>query len=77
MDKYYFVVCEYRPPYLMDSGTGVSNVIIKNIHPLAWAANPPESFTRTRYITYIHWWSEIDEAIALDASVRNHFSVED
>jgi len=68
-DIYYFVVCEHRSG---DMKT-VANVIIKNTHPLIWAAEPPVVFKKF-FTTRILFWTEIPEAVAQDEHVRAYFS---
>ena len=51
----------------------ISNVILKDAHPVEWAAIKPAAMIETRIL----FWQEIPENIALAESVRKTFSVEE
>ena len=63
MSTYYFVAFESRskPDALVKA---VSNVILKDVHPVIWLANPPDAY-RENWVGYLLFWSEISEDIAM------------
>jgi hypothetical protein len=66
MTPYYFVTFESRskPDGMVKT---VSNVILKDVHPVFWLANPPEIYTEY-WVGYLLFWSEISEDIALEGA---------
>lgn len=64
--KYYFVCYETK-----GSVNAIGNVILKDIHPLFWASR--QSPELAGIVTYLHFWIEIDENIAIDPQIQNHF----
>lgn len=65
-DIYYFVVFEHRTLGRFEQER-ISNIILKNIHPVTWATHPPEGYVRNGHITYLHFWQEIPELVAMTA----------
>lgn len=70
MNKYYFV--SYYNHY--DTGGNGANTILKNIHPVIWAATHPYKFS-SPVIIHLCFWAEIDEAIALNPDVAKAFGL--
>ena len=66
MSSYYFVVFESRskPDALVKT---VSNVILKDVHPVMWLANPPDAYVEY-WVGYLLFWSEISEDVALEGA---------
>lgn len=75
-DKYYFIVYENRPKHLGNYKPIVSNVVVKNIHPLIWASQPQGIIYKEKYITFIHFYSSIPEHIAKQIEKENYISTE-
>lgn len=75
MSIYYFVVWEAH-----DKKTGkartISNTIIKDTHPLVWAASPPEPYSQ-HYITYLRFWEEISEQFVNEIREKHYFNIEE
>lgn len=69
---YWFVVYEHRSRNAERSQ--VSNQILKDIHPLIWAANPPELYAKYN-TTYVLFFTQIPEDVALNPAIHKHFSV--
>ena len=59
MSIFYFVAFESRskPDALVKT---VSNVILKDVHPVIWLANPPDAY-REYWVGYLLFWSEISD----------------
>ncbi len=73
MPKYYFVTFESRKK---DEQIGIiSNIILKDIHPVVWAAEPPSGYGKF-FTTYLHFWSEITEDIAKKVEKNRWVSIE-
>lgn len=72
MDTYYFVVCEYRSKG-GETVIKLSNCILKDIHPLVWAASADQLFYKF-FTIYILFWEAIPESIALDPNVQKYFA---
>jgi hypothetical protein len=66
MSTYYFAAFESRskPDALVKT---VSNVILKDVHPVIWLANPPEIYTEY-WVGFLLFWSEIQEDVALEGA---------
>ena len=66
MDTYYFVTFESRskPDALVKT---VSNVILKDVHPVIWLANPPDAYME-HWVGYLLFWSEIAEDVAIEGA---------
>jgi hypothetical protein len=66
MSTYYFVVFESRskPDALVKT---VSNVILKDVHPVIWLANPPDAY-KEYWVGYLLFWSEISEDVAMEGA---------
>jgi hypothetical protein len=66
MNTYYFVAFESRskPDALVRT---VSNVILKDVHPVIWLANPPEAYGEY-WVGYLLFWSEISEEVAMEGA---------
>ena len=66
MSTYYFVAFESRskPDALVKTNT---NVILKDVHPVVWLANPPESYAEY-WVGYLLFWSEIPEDAAVEGA---------
>ena len=66
MSSYYFVAFESRskPDALVKT---VSNVILKDVHPVMWLANPPDAYMEY-WVGYLLFWSEISEDVALEGA---------
>ncbi len=64
MSTFYFVVFESRskPDGLLKT---VSNVILKDIHPVIWLANPPDTYTEY-WVGYLLFWTKIPENVAIE-----------
>jgi hypothetical protein len=64
MSTYYFVAFESRskPDGLVKT---VSNVILRDVHPVIWLANPPEAYTEY-WVGYLLFWAEILEDVAIE-----------
>jgi hypothetical protein len=76
-DKYYFVVwTSHKKKQASEAHPRISNSILKNIHPVSWAANPPEVYDKT-LITTLHFWEEIPEAVALEAEASNWIGIQE
>lgn len=66
--KYYFVCYE-----LHGKINKISNVILKDVHPVIWAT---QLYPDSGIITYIIFWREIDENVAKNLQVRKYFNFE-
>jgi hypothetical protein len=66
MSTYYFIAFESRSK-LDSSVKTVSNVILKDVHPVIWLANPPDIY-RERWVAYLLFWSEISEDVAIEGA---------
>ena len=68
---YYFVVYEnvFRDE---DRESIRSNVILRDIHPVVWAAKPEVAY-REYFITRLLFWSEIPSGIATRKEVMKVF----
>jgi len=57
----YFVVYEIQE----EGGhrTNAMNVILKDRHPIEWAANPPPNNKELGMITYLLWWRQIPKGL--------------
>jgi hypothetical protein len=66
MSSYYFVTFESRskPGALVKT---VSNVILKDVHPVIWLANPPDAY-REYWVGYLLFWSELSEDVAMEGA---------
>jgi hypothetical protein len=66
MSAYYFVAFESRskPDAFVKTG---SNVILKDVHPVIWLANPPDAY-REYWVGYLLFWSEIPEDVAMEGA---------
>jgi hypothetical protein len=66
MSNYYFVTFESRskPDALVKT---VSNVILKDVHPVIWLANPPDAY-REYWVGYLLFWAEIPENVAVEGA---------
>jgi hypothetical protein len=64
MSVYYFVAFESRskPDGLVKT---VSNVILQDVHPVIWLANPPEAYMEY-WVGYLLFWSELPEDVAME-----------
>jgi hypothetical protein len=64
MSAYYFVAFESRskPDALVRT---VTNVILKDVHPVIWLANPPEAYMEY-WVGYLLFWAEIPEDVAIE-----------
>jgi hypothetical protein len=62
MSTFYFVAFESRskPDALVKT---VSNVILKDVHPVIWLANPPDA-----WVGYLLFWSEISDDVAMEGA---------
>ena len=66
MSTYYFVAFESRSK--ADSSIkAVSNVILKDVHPVIWLSQPPDVFKVT-WVAYLLFWSEISEDVAIEGA---------
>lgn len=74
-ETYYFVVCQHDPRGENVIGD-ISNHILKGIHPVVWACNPPEEYKKF-FVTKILFWEEIPEAVATEAGVMKMFTLAD
>ena len=45
----------------------ITNVILKDVHPVVWLANPPESYAEY-WVGYLLFWSEIPEDAAVEGA---------
>lgn len=41
-------------------GAGPQNIILRGIHPIEWAANPPKNNIELGWVTYLIWFCEIE-----------------
>ena len=66
MSTYYFVTFESRskPDAFVKT---VSNVILKDLHPVIWLANPPDAY-REYWVGYLLFWAEITENVAIEGA---------
>jgi hypothetical protein len=66
MSIFYFVAFESRskPDALVKTA---SNVILKDVHPVIWLANPPDAY-REYWVGYLLFWSEISEDVAMEGA---------
>ncbi len=66
MSTYYFVAFESRskPDALVKT---VSNVILKDVHPVISLANPPDAYMEY-WVGYLLFWSEISEDVAMEGA---------
>jgi hypothetical protein len=64
MSTYHFVAFESRskPDGLVKT---VSNVILRDVHPVIWLANPPDAYTEY-WVGYLLFWNEIPEDVAIE-----------
>jgi len=64
MSIYYFVAFESRskPDALVKT---ISNVILKDVHPVIWLPNPPDIYMEY-WVGYLLFWSEIPEDVAFE-----------
>lgn len=53
------------------------NVILRNTHPVVWAANPPEASSNSGLITRLRFFAEIPEYIANDPTVAKWCGIEE
>lgn len=72
MTKYYFVVYENKGK--VGSVVSKSNVILKDIHPVLWAANPGVAYEK-HWTTKLLYWTPLPERVALDESVKLYFGL--
>lgn len=72
---YYFV--SYKNKIIGDNHEQktISNVIIKDVHPLIWASRKT-IFSGIEILTYIIFWQEIPEDVALNKKVIKYFPTE-
>ena len=76
--KYWFVVYQLHRTDSSKSNvddTRTHNVILCDVHPLMWAANR-SIIDFYGIITYVTFFTEIPEDVALDINVRNLISIE-
>ena len=73
-DVYYFVVWRSRR---FSDASRERNTILKNIHPVLWAAQPAESYRKAGFQTDLLFWAEIPEAVATVPGVKGYFNIED
>ena len=66
MSAYYFVAFESRskPDGLVKT---VSNVILKDVHPVVWLANPPDAYQEF-WVGYLLFWTDIPEDVAIEGA---------
>ena len=66
MSTYYFLAFESR--LKADSAIKtVSNVILKDVHPVIWLSQPPDIYRET-WVAYLLFWSEIPEDVAIEGA---------
>lgn len=53
-----------------------SNCVLAGIHPLIWAAKPPDNY-RDKFITYVRFYQEIDEETFNGITVLGYFEIGD
>jgi len=60
----YFIVYENRPIELPAGYVPLLSNVITYQHPLVWIDQTSKSY-RKYFVTYIHFWAEVDDAYAL------------
>lgn len=73
-DTYYFIVYEHvsKP----DRSTSKGNRILKNVHPVVWAAGSGEVYNR-HFSMNLLFWAEISKEIVENKNVRKMFGIEE
>ena len=71
-ERYYFVVWCYTEG---GQDSHILNTIIRGMHPVLWAANPPEIFDKFS-MTYLLFWEEIPASIIEEVRRQKYFHIE-
>ncbi len=59
----YFVVYSHCNKNRPNVDIGPTNTILRGVHPVSWAANPPQVFRDTGNVTTLHFWAEIPPCV--------------
>lgn len=62
MDTYYFIVIQHIDTRTYKA-SNPSNIILRNTHPVVWAARPEPKYDEF-YLTTLLFWTEIPEDVA-------------
>ncbi len=73
-NTYYFVRHKTIAP---DTTPIEGQAILKNVHPVTWAAHPPEMWKRLKMFTQLVFWEQIPEDVALDAVKANWIGMQE